>query len=70
MTLREMTLDEKTIRLAIATIQRTIDDLCLQRNTLAAMLPNAPRPRRMTHIGGIEIKPGGGKKRKKIPDDE
>lgn len=39
--------------------------MCIQRDELAAMLPRAPKPARVTHIGGIEIKPGGGKCKKR-----
>lgn len=65
MALREMTMDEKIIRQSIAVYQATIEDLCRRRDDLAAMLPNAPKQKPMTHgYMGMEIRQGGGKKRK------
>lgn len=61
---RAMTMDEKIIRQSIEVLQSTIEDLCLKRNALVAALPNAPKPQKVTHICGMEIKQGGGKKRK------
>lgn len=64
MALREMTMDEIIIRQSIEVLQSTIEDLCRKRDALAAALPDAPRPKTVTHICGREIKQGGGKKRK------
>jgi len=66
---REMNFEEKIIRRSIATIQETIEKLCLQRDTLASMLPEAPRPVPLK-INPITGKPlsrimGGGKKQKR-----
>lgn len=61
---RVMTMDEKIIRQSIEVLQGTIEDLCRRRDALAAALPRAPRPAKVTHINGVEIKQGGGKKRK------
>lgn len=60
-----MTPEEFSARRSLEIIDATIKQLCLQRDQLVASLPNAPRPKLVTHIGGMEIKPGGGKKRKK-----
>ncbi len=61
---RAMTMDEKIIRQSIEVLQATIEDLCRRRDALASALPNAPKPAKITHVNGMEIKQGGGKKRK------
>jgi hypothetical protein len=61
-----MTPEQIAAMRSLEIIDATIKSLCLQRDQLVAILPNAPRPKRMTHIGGLEIKPGGGKKRKQV----
>ena len=62
---RIMTMDEIIIRQSIEVLQSTIEELCRKRDALAAALPDAPRPRMVTHICGREIKQGGGKRGKK-----
>jgi len=56
---------EIALRQSLEIVNATIRDLCLRRDQIAASLPNAPRPKRMTHICGLEIKQGGGVKRRK-----
>lgn len=60
-----MTPEEFAARRSLEIIDATIKQLCLQRDQLVASLPNVPRKKPITHIGGLEIKRGGGVKRKK-----
>jgi len=61
-----MTPEELVTRQSLEILNNTILDLCLRRDQLAASLPRMPRPKPMTHgFNGMEIKQGGGVKRKK-----
>lgn len=60
-----MTPDELSIRQSLEIINETIRGLCLRRDQLASMLPNTKPAPRLKTIMGMEIKPGGGKRRKK-----
>ena len=66
---RQMEVGEKTIRQSIEALQKSINELCKQRDALAAMLPDAPREP-MKKISPITGKPrsmvmGGGKRGRK-----
>jgi len=56
--------EELAIRLSLEKLNEAIMQLCIQRDQLAAILPNAPRPKKMTHCMGMEIKQGGKGSRK------
>ena len=56
--------NEQLLRQSLLVLQATIDDLCKRRDQIAAQLPNAPRPVSPKFFMGIEIKQGGGKKKK------
>ena len=58
-----MTPEEFAVRRSLEIIDATIKALCLQRDLLAASLPNAPKPKisRVCPVSGMEIKKGGGR---------
>ena len=61
-----MTATEIAMRQSLELLNTTIQSLCLQRDLIASQLPNAPRQKMLTHLSnGMEIKLGGGKRRKK-----
>ena len=64
-----MTPDEFAARRSLEIIDATIKALCLQRDQLVASLPNAPKTKvsRVCPVTGMEIKHGGGRKRKGGP---
>lgn len=65
-----MTPEEFAARRSLEIIDATIKALCLQRDQLVASLPNAPRPKVLTvcPVTGMEIKQGGGRRKKKKED--
>ena len=56
------------LRQALEILNATIHDLCVRRDILASQLPDAPKQKARKFLScGLEIKPGGGKKRKATP---
>lgn len=66
-TLKPMTATEIAQRQSLKIINDTIQALCVQRDLIVSQLPNAPKRKVLTHLSnGMEIKPGGGKRRKRV----
>ena len=64
--MQPMTATEIALRQSLELLNTTIQSLCLRRDLIASQLPNAPKQKMPTHSStGMEIKLGGGKRRKK-----
>ena len=62
-----MDAQELATRQALEIMHETIQSLCLRRDQLAATLPRPKKAAPVQSICGMEIKAGGGKRRKKAP---
>lgn len=60
-----MTPDTLSLTAAIETIQASIDAQCKARDQMIALLPTTKRPARLKEVCGMEIKKGGGVRRRK-----
>ena len=63
--MQPMTATEIALRQSLELLNTTIQSICVQRDLIACQLPNAPKQKPITHLSnGMEIKLGGGKRRK------